>query len=80
MLTIGTWTIGALWRRPACSGTVSIFLSIFCCLQVLICYVVLRSDKEEKSDLKNYKIKAQNKKKKKEILSSIYSEWVDVNI
>lgn len=34
----------------------------------------LRSDKEEMSDLKNYKIKAQNEKKKKEILSSVYSE------
>lgn len=40
-------------------------------------FVVLRSDKEEKSDLKNYKIKAQNIKKKKEILSSIYSKWVN---
>lgn len=40
----------------------------------LVCFVVLRSDKEEKSDLKNYKIKAQNMKKKKEILSSIYSK------
>ncbi|CAJ1075710.1 protein KRI1 homolog [Xyrichtys novacula] len=35
---------------------------------------MFRSDKEEVSDLKNYKIKAQNEKKKKEILSSMYSE------
>uniref|UniRef100_A0A8C4IT66 Protein KRI1 homolog n=1 Tax=Dicentrarchus labrax TaxID=13489 RepID=A0A8C4IT66_DICLA len=35
---------------------------------------MFRSDKEEMSDLKNYKIKAQNDKKKKEILSSVYSE------
>ncbi|XP_047427872.1 protein KRI1 homolog [Mugil cephalus] len=35
---------------------------------------MFRSDKEEMSDLKNYKIKAQNEKKKKEILSSVYSE------
>ncbi|XP_076609676.1 protein KRI1 homolog [Chaetodon auriga] len=34
---------------------------------------MFRSDKEEMSDLKNYKIKAQNEKKKKEILSSVYS-------
>ncbi|XP_068192681.1 protein KRI1 homolog [Antennarius striatus] len=34
---------------------------------------MFRSDKEERSDLKNYKIKAQNEKKKREILSSIYS-------
>lgn len=38
------------------------------------CFVVLRSDKEEKNDLKNFKIKAQNMKKKREILKSIYSE------
>ncbi|XP_035511458.1 protein KRI1 homolog [Morone saxatilis] len=35
---------------------------------------MFRSDKEEMSDLKNYKIKAQNDKKKREILSSVYSE------
>ncbi|XP_070704677.1 protein KRI1 homolog [Pempheris klunzingeri] len=35
---------------------------------------MFRSDKEEMSDLKNYKIKAQNEKKKMEILSSVYSE------
>ncbi|XP_041633666.1 protein KRI1 homolog [Cheilinus undulatus] len=35
---------------------------------------MFRSEKEEMSDLKNYKIKAQNERKKKEILSSIYSE------
>ncbi|TNM97599.1 hypothetical protein fugu_015755 [Takifugu bimaculatus] len=35
---------------------------------------MFRSDKEEKCDLKNFKIKAQNMKKKKEILKSIYSE------
>ncbi|XP_069005525.1 protein KRI1 homolog [Embiotoca jacksoni] len=35
---------------------------------------MFRSDKEEMSDLKNYKIKAQNERKKKEILSSMYSE------
>uniref|UniRef100_UPI0037E8248A protein KRI1 homolog n=1 Tax=Semicossyphus pulcher TaxID=241346 RepID=UPI0037E8248A len=35
---------------------------------------MFRSDKEEMSDLKNYKIKAQNEKKKREILSSMYSE------
>ncbi|XP_054616537.1 protein KRI1 homolog isoform X2 [Dunckerocampus dactyliophorus] len=35
---------------------------------------MFRSDKEELCDLKNYKIKSQNAKKKKEILTSIYSE------
>ncbi|XP_039979703.1 protein KRI1 homolog isoform X2 [Xiphias gladius] len=35
---------------------------------------MFRSEKEEMSDLKNYKIKAQNERKKKEILSSVYSE------
>ncbi|XP_075939729.1 protein KRI1 homolog [Anarhichas minor] len=35
---------------------------------------MFRSDKEEMSDLKNYQIKAQNEKRKKEILSSMYSE------
>ncbi|KAM6966272.1 protein KRI1 homolog [Tautogolabrus adspersus] len=35
---------------------------------------MFRSDKEEMCDLKNYKIKAQNEKKKREILSSVYSE------
>ncbi|XP_054463238.1 protein KRI1 homolog [Anoplopoma fimbria] len=35
---------------------------------------MFRSDKEETSDLKNYIIKAQNEKRKKEILSSMYSE------
>lgn len=34
----------------------------------------LRSEKEEVCDLKNYKIKAQNEKKKREILSSMYTE------
>ncbi|KAF7658107.1 hypothetical protein LDENG_00017520 [Lucifuga dentata] len=35
---------------------------------------MFRSDKEEMSDLKNYKIKSQNEKKKREILGSLYSE------
>ncbi|XP_034395849.1 protein KRI1 homolog [Cyclopterus lumpus] len=35
---------------------------------------MFRSDQEEKSDLKNYQIKAQNEKRKREILSSVYSE------
>ncbi|KAF6723012.1 KRI1-like protein [Oryzias melastigma] len=35
---------------------------------------MFRSDKEELSDLKNYKIKAKNEKKKKEILGSVYTE------
>ncbi|XP_020511658.2 protein KRI1 homolog [Labrus bergylta] len=35
---------------------------------------MFRSEKEEMSDLKNYKIKAQNEKRKREILSSVYSE------
>ncbi|XP_071774607.2 protein KRI1 homolog [Centroberyx gerrardi] len=35
---------------------------------------MFRSDKEEMSDLKNYKIKAQNENKKREVLSSVYSE------
>ncbi|KAG8006457.1 Protein KRI1-like protein [Nibea albiflora] len=35
---------------------------------------MFRSDKEEMSDLKNYKIKAQNEKRKREILNSVYSE------
>ncbi|KAG7505143.1 hypothetical protein JOB18_024546 [Solea senegalensis] len=35
---------------------------------------MFRSEKEEKCDLKNYKIKAQNERKKKEILSSVYTE------
>ncbi|XP_056263536.1 protein KRI1 homolog [Pseudoliparis swirei] len=35
---------------------------------------MFRSDKEEKSDLKNYQIKAQNHKRKREILSSMYFE------
>ncbi|XP_062294416.1 protein KRI1 homolog [Scomber scombrus] len=35
---------------------------------------MFRSDKEEMCDLKNYIIKAQNEHKKKEILSSVYSE------
>ncbi|XP_051796865.1 protein KRI1 homolog [Acanthochromis polyacanthus] len=35
---------------------------------------MFRSEKEEMSDLRNYKIKAQNERKKKEILSSVYSE------
>lgn len=46
----------------------------------LFCFLVLRSDKEEKGDLKNYKMKAQNLKKKKQVLSSIYSEWVEFNV
>nr|XP_046272137.1 protein KRI1 homolog [Scatophagus argus] len=37
---------------------------------------MFRSDKEEMSDLKNFKIKAQNEKKKKQILSSVYTEDV----
>nr|XP_020478772.1 protein KRI1 homolog [Monopterus albus] len=35
---------------------------------------MFRAEKEELNDLKNYKIKAQNERKKKEILSSVYSE------
>ncbi|KAM9843400.1 protein KRI1 homolog [Aulostomus maculatus] len=35
---------------------------------------MFRSDKEEMSDLRNYEIKAQNIKKKKETLSSVYAE------
>uniref|UniRef100_A0A1A8K8Z8 Protein KRI1 homolog n=1 Tax=Nothobranchius kuhntae TaxID=321403 RepID=A0A1A8K8Z8_NOTKU len=35
---------------------------------------MFRSEKEEFSDLKNYQIKARNVKKKKEILSSVFSE------
>ncbi|XP_068606135.1 protein KRI1 homolog [Brachionichthys hirsutus] len=35
---------------------------------------MFRSDKEESSDLNNYKIKAQNEKKKRKIFRSIYSE------
>ncbi|XP_049925218.1 protein KRI1 homolog [Epinephelus moara] len=35
---------------------------------------MFRSEKEEMSDLKNYKIKAKNEKKKKEVLSSVYSQ------
>ncbi|XP_017271973.1 protein KRI1 homolog [Kryptolebias marmoratus] len=35
---------------------------------------MFRSEKEELGDLKNYKIKAQNMRKKKDVLSSIYSE------
>uniref|UniRef100_A0A3Q2P944 Protein KRI1 homolog n=1 Tax=Fundulus heteroclitus TaxID=8078 RepID=A0A3Q2P944_FUNHE len=35
---------------------------------------MFRSEKEELSDLKNYKVKAQNERKKKEVLSSVYSE------
>ncbi|XP_078807366.1 protein KRI1 homolog isoform X9 [Oryzias latipes] len=35
---------------------------------------MFRSEKEELSDLKNYKIKAGNERKKKEILSSVYTE------
>ncbi|XP_019963870.2 protein KRI1 homolog [Paralichthys olivaceus] len=35
---------------------------------------MFRTDREEASDLKNYKIKAQNEKKRKEILSSVYAE------
>lgn len=35
---------------------------------------MFRSDREEMCDLKNFKIKAKNEKKKKEVLSSVYSE------
>ncbi|XP_039901713.1 protein KRI1 homolog [Simochromis diagramma] len=35
---------------------------------------MFRSEKEELSDLKNYKIKAQNDRKKREILNSVYLE------
>ncbi|KAM9745124.1 protein KRI1 homolog [Menidia menidia] len=35
---------------------------------------MFRSEKEELSDLKNFKVKSQNERKKKEILSSVYSE------
>lgn len=39
-----------------------------------VCLCFLRSEKEELCDLKNYKVKAQNVRKKKEVLSSVYSE------
>ena len=49
-----------------------------CCLgsfpTLRFSFCSLRSDKEESSDLKNYVIKAQNVKKKREILSSVYAE------
>lgn len=35
---------------------------------------MFRSEQEERSDLKNYRIKAQNQRRKKEILSSVYSQ------
>ncbi|XP_029364883.1 protein KRI1 homolog [Echeneis naucrates] len=35
---------------------------------------MFRSEKEEMSDLKNYKIKAQNERKKREVLASLYAE------
>ncbi|XP_074553214.1 protein KRI1 homolog [Halichoeres trimaculatus] len=35
---------------------------------------MFRSEKEEMNDLRNYKLKAQNEKKKRETLSSMYSE------
>lgn len=35
---------------------------------------MFRSEREELCDLKNYKIKSQNQKKKKQILTSVYSE------
>uniref|UniRef100_A0A3B3TTH7 Protein KRI1 homolog n=1 Tax=Poecilia latipinna TaxID=48699 RepID=A0A3B3TTH7_9TELE len=35
---------------------------------------MFRSEREEMSDLKNYKVKGQNVRKKKEVLSSVYSE------
>ncbi|XP_057716546.1 protein KRI1 homolog [Corythoichthys intestinalis] len=35
---------------------------------------MFRSDQEEKNDLKNYKIKSKNDKKKREILVSVYSD------
>lgn len=35
----------------------------------------LRSEREELCDVKNYKIKAQNDKKKKDILSSLFKEY-----
>jgi len=50
----------------------SVALVIFQHFSTFIC--PLRSDKEEKSDLKNYQIKAQNHKRKREILSSMYFE------
>ena len=37
---------------------------------------MFRSDHEEKCDLQNYQIKAQNMKRKQEILSSVYNEYV----
>lgn len=49
----------------------SLYLMSFCST-FLLCFD--RSEKEELSDLKNYKIKAQNDRKKREILNSVYLE------
>lgn len=46
-------------------------LNRWCSLKKTCMY---RSEKEELSDLKNFKIKAENERKKKEVLNSIYSE------
>lgn len=61
------------WLCPSGSvSTVLLFQVLYCTL--ISFFFSLRSDKEEMGDLKNFKIKAQNEKKKKEILSSVYSE------
>ncbi|XP_037544778.1 protein KRI1 homolog [Nematolebias whitei] len=46
-------------------------LNVWCSLRKTCMF---RTEKEELRDLKNYQIKAQNTRKKKEILSSVYSE------
>lgn len=75
-----SWTAGVLWRRPACSGTTFDLYSpdLFSAPSPqsnLQPFLLLRSEKEERSDVKNYQIKAQNDRKKREILGSVYSGW-----